>query len=640
MITKKASYDRVEAPLKAVRSFDAKSISMVGKIFLSLLTLGAAGAAIGGLQVFNSEVIGVGKGTPGAPGSPGVSAALYSLEDVAQHLSLSGNVTLIPGPRGPQGENSTVPGPIGATGPMGPPGANSTVPGPEGPAGPAGDVGPRGEPGANSTVPGPTGAQGERGFNGTDGAPGATGSTGATGATGPAGTVNLTNAQLIGGGSWTGGPVIDDLTITSKVTANSATMDKVDITEYLRASHIHSIDGTLNIGDSDNTTEINIRTGDHVNSIYYGTGKGITRHVIGGPLDSVEINGALFAVNTTFVTKTNLAVKDASVIVNDGGLTNSSGLAGLYVEDGGVNNTIYARHSAGRNSWELKSKTGPNVVLDQDLQKSAAVQFDKLSAREAFITQIYVSPTQNSLNQKIAMYGFNSHDFLGFGIEYGVHILHQTIAGHRFFKRSGDPELPDSRTLQFEILESGGANTPGPITAGGLITANGGIMTNGGSINTGTGGVTVGGGVTATGVITGQHFVANNDISKGYSCSWNGGMSAGSGQMRWERKNGIAYVRYVSSAAGGTIGPGLDTASCIPTEPSLPTTRVSGLFFAGTDQIIQIAVFANFPGVGVRPLMLQIQAGADPTITVNTMAGDGFVSGTQLLNWVASWPTI
>jgi hypothetical protein len=63
-----------------------------------------------------------------------------------------------PGPPGPAGADSTVPGPPGETGPQGPPGppgADSTVPGPPGETGPQGPPGPAG---ADSTVPGPAGS--------------------------------------------------------------------------------------------------------------------------------------------------------------------------------------------------------------------------------------------------------------------------------------------------------------------------------------------------------------------------------------------------------------------------------------------------------------------------------------------------
>jgi hypothetical protein len=67
-----------------------------------------------------------------------------------------------PGPEGPAGADSAVPGPQG---PAGPAGADSTVPGPQGPAGPAG---------ADSTVPGPQGPAGADGAVGPQGPAGPT----------------------------------------------------------------------------------------------------------------------------------------------------------------------------------------------------------------------------------------------------------------------------------------------------------------------------------------------------------------------------------------------------------------------------------------------------------------------------------
>jgi hypothetical protein len=93
----------------------------------------------------------------------------------------------VPGPTGPTGAASTVPGP---TGPAGPTGAASTVPGPTGPAGPtgaastvAGPTGPAGPTGAASTVAGPTGPAGPTGAASTIAGP--TGPQGLTGPTGP-----------------------------------------------------------------------------------------------------------------------------------------------------------------------------------------------------------------------------------------------------------------------------------------------------------------------------------------------------------------------------------------------------------------------------------------------------------------------
>lgn len=128
------------------------------------------------------------------------------------------------GPPGPQGADSTVPGPAGATGPAGPAGpqgvkgADSTVPGPAGatgPAGPQGSQGSQGLPGADSTVPGPAGAtgpagstgpQGVKGDTGNTGPQGVKGDTGTTGAQGPQGTTGVQGPQGIPGDTGPQGP--------------------------------------------------------------------------------------------------------------------------------------------------------------------------------------------------------------------------------------------------------------------------------------------------------------------------------------------------------------------------------------------------------------------------------------------------
>jgi hypothetical protein len=91
-------------------------------------------------------------------------------------------VTGEPGPPGPAGADSIVPGPVGPKGDPGPPGADSTVPGPAGadstvpgPPGPQGEPGPAG---ADSTVPGPVGPPGPQGEPGSAGVISVDGETG------------------------------------------------------------------------------------------------------------------------------------------------------------------------------------------------------------------------------------------------------------------------------------------------------------------------------------------------------------------------------------------------------------------------------------------------------------------------------
>lgn len=109
---------------------------------------------------------------PGEPGTESDTGKLKLGNGIARWTELgylSGEGA--PGPQGPPGADSTVPGPPGPPGPAGadstvpgPPGADSTVPGPQGPPGAASTVpGPQGPPGADSTVPGPQGPPGADG---------------------------------------------------------------------------------------------------------------------------------------------------------------------------------------------------------------------------------------------------------------------------------------------------------------------------------------------------------------------------------------------------------------------------------------------------------------------------------------------
>ena len=70
-----------------------------------------------------------------------------------------------PGPAGPVGPTSTVPGPAGPAGPAGPVGPASTVPGPAGATGPQGTKGDKGDTGAQ----GPKGDKGDKGDKGAQG---------------------------------------------------------------------------------------------------------------------------------------------------------------------------------------------------------------------------------------------------------------------------------------------------------------------------------------------------------------------------------------------------------------------------------------------------------------------------------------
>ncbi len=119
---------------------------------------------------------------------------------------------VVPGPIGPTGADSTVPGPtgpagpqgnIGPTGPQGPQGIQGVTGsiGPIGPIGPTGPQGPQGIQGiTGATGPqGPQGIQGITGATGSQGPQGIQGATGPTGSQGPAGPIGPTGPQGIQG---------------------------------------------------------------------------------------------------------------------------------------------------------------------------------------------------------------------------------------------------------------------------------------------------------------------------------------------------------------------------------------------------------------------------------------------------------
>jgi hypothetical protein len=440
------SYEQVDSPTK-VRSLDAKSISLIGKVFMGLIALCVVAVVLSGVGIFNTKVLKIGTG---ADGAPGVSVTAFSLQDLAQ-LLIARNFTLIPGPTG---ANSTVPGPTGIV--------NLTNPHL------AGGGSWTGNPtidtlyiandlnvAHNVQVLGAVSSQGLFAGNGTisttadiyggtlalhsqsvvsldaqggiravkdiqtttgdvktllasmnaagvvSGTQLTTGTTGATmdsagvisGTRVTTGGASMNAAGVVNGAQVTAGGAVtldstgvtatvvkvSGSTITNSLIADSATIKHADFTDYLRASHIHSLTGTLNIGDSANTSVMNIGTGPDINAIYYGTGIGQTNHYLGGQLDNIYIAGNLVATASTYVTQTNLAVADSTIILNNGGLSGSSGLAGVCIADGGVNNTICARQSFARNSWQFQSALGPLVVLNQDLQTTAAVTFQSVT---------------------------------------------------------------------------------------------------------------------------------------------------------------------------------------------------------------------------------------------------------------------
>jgi len=133
--------------------------------------------------------------TPGPQGPQGVAGADSTVPGPQGPQGVAGADSAVPGPQGPQGNNgadSMVAGPQGPQGFQGNNGADSVIAGPQGPQGFAGadstvpgPQGPQGFAGVDSTVPGPQGPQGNNGADSI--VPGPQGPQGDVGSQGPQG---------------------------------------------------------------------------------------------------------------------------------------------------------------------------------------------------------------------------------------------------------------------------------------------------------------------------------------------------------------------------------------------------------------------------------------------------------------------
>jgi hypothetical protein len=267
------------------------------------------------------------------------------------------------------------PSPTGDTGPTGPTGATGVV-GSTGLTGPTGDTGPTG----------PTGATGDTG---------PTGPTGATGDTGPF-TKNPTCVniitQTITGSTGTFTNLLVENLFSDSITGNIGSFNKITTNE------IESFLSTLNIGCNTGTQTINIGCGtgsSGVQTVNIGKGPngGETTINIGGPEDTVIVQGTLVNVNTE-----NLDVKDKTITLNVGGLTGSAGDAGINFNEGGNTGSGYIKVSSDRNNIVVKAPLGNPFALapiQRGKIQHLAGMFDAsdITGTYSFSTPFLSSPT-------------------------------------------------------------------------------------------------------------------------------------------------------------------------------------------------------------------------------------------------------
>lgn len=210
-MSRTADYDSVEPlPQKAL---DQRVSYFLGLFVTGLLAVGVVAGVVGGIQYFNAEVVGVGKGATGAPGSDIVTALPPTLSPTALLTAVATALSNVSLPRGPPGFNATCTCPLVRNG------TDSTVPGPAGPQGPQGIMGPVYY--SNGTAPS-----------------------------------TFSHITVVAGGTWTGGPVFDDVTITHNLTvynamsaklliAGSSGQFKVDATGAVQAAGFFAGNSTI-----------------------------------------------------------------------------------------------------------------------------------------------------------------------------------------------------------------------------------------------------------------------------------------------------------------------------------------------------------------------------------------------------------
>ena len=123
-----------------------------------------------------------------------------------------------------------------------------------------------------------------------------------------------------------------------------------------------TITGTLNVSNIDSATDLFI--GENASSIVIGslTNTDSKVIVIGGPNDTVNINGSLNNIETT-----NLEITDKLITLNKGAVgNNTSGNAGIQIRDNGVDNKGYIKTNSTSTAFEFKAPQSNNIFRIKD----------------------------------------------------------------------------------------------------------------------------------------------------------------------------------------------------------------------------------------------------------------------------------
>lgn len=174
--------------------------------------------------------------------------------------------------------------------------------------------------------------------------------------------------------------------------------------------------------------------------------------------DDVTVQGDLNVNGTlTYINTTDLEVKDKNIIINKGGLTVSTGNAGLTIEGNGAP-VGYAQTSADRNKWELKAPGQAGVATINP--GATGITLDQSSHDPVTLATVGSSPNGNAASLSNQQLTLQPAD----GTNPGVLTAGtQTIGGAKTFSD------PVTATVNYSPTDPTDWNSPAPTTvAGGL----------------------------------------------------------------------------------------------------------------------------------------------------------------------------
>ena len=134
---------------------------------------------------------------------------------------------------------------------------------------------------------------------------------------------------------------------------------------------------SLTLGGSNVLSTMNVANGSGITNVNIANNvsPGVCNINIGAAGDIITFGGSLTKLNSSIIES-----KDTTFTLNNGGAAGSSSMAGIYIEESGVNSLSYMRVSGDRTGIELKGYAGINMLLNQSLAKTDSVTFSGITS--------------------------------------------------------------------------------------------------------------------------------------------------------------------------------------------------------------------------------------------------------------------